>query len=31
MINKEELLNQIEEDKEVLNTLPKKTIKNKKI
>ena len=31
MINKEELLNQIEVDKEVLNTLPKNTIKNKKI
>lgn len=31
MINKEELLNQIEVDKEVLNTLPKNTVKNKKI
>ena len=31
MISKEELLNQIEVDKEVLETLPKNTIKNKKI
>ena len=30
MINKEELINQIDVDKEVLETLPKNTIKNKK-